>query len=183
MTARLCLHFLAPAVLALILSVSPWLNNAVAVEPDEQLSDPVLENRARELSKEIRCVVCQNQSIDDSNAGIAKTMRVVVRERLELGDSDEEVKNYLVKRYGDYVLLKPPFKASTLLLWIGPAVILLIGIIVLVNLLRRQTTATKEASLPSSAPLSAEEEARLAELMNETSDPSAPVVRRDDGKA
>ncbi|WP_156453375.1 cytochrome c-type biogenesis protein [Polycladidibacter hongkongensis] len=100
---------------------------AWAVEPDEVLADPALEARARELSKEIRCVVCQNQSIDDSNAGLAKDLRLLVRERLQAGDSDEEVIDFLVDRYGQFVLLKPRFSSQTLLLWIGGPLVLLIG--------------------------------------------------------
>ena len=93
---------------------------ALAVEPDEVLADPVLEARARELSKVLRCVVCQNQSIDDSNADIARDMRVLVRERLVAGDTDEQTVAHMVARYGDYVLLRPPFQTNTLALWIGP---------------------------------------------------------------
>ncbi|CAN0374408.1 unnamed protein product, partial [Discosporangium mesarthrocarpum] len=93
---------------------------ATAVEPDEILADPALEERARAISKDLRCVVCQNQSIDDSNAGIARDLRILVRERLVAGDSDEQVVDYVVARYGDYVLLDPPFKQETWALWIGP---------------------------------------------------------------
>lgn len=93
---------------------------AFAVEPDEIVADPALETRAREISKELRCVVCQNQSIDDSHAGIARDLRILVRERLVAGDSDEAVIEHIVARYGDYVLLKPPFKPRTWALWIGP---------------------------------------------------------------
>src|SRR3546814_8042783 len=92
---------------------------ALAVEPSEMLDDPVLEQRARDLSAEIRCVVCQNESIDSSNAEIAHELRVLVRERLVAGDSDPEVLDYLVARYGDFVLLRPPMKPSTYLLWYG----------------------------------------------------------------
>ncbi|MFT5182423.1 MAG: cytochrome c-type biogenesis protein CcmH [Alphaproteobacteria bacterium] len=93
---------------------------ALAVEPDEVLNDPALEARAREISKVLRCVVCQNQSIDDSNADIARDMRLLVRERLVAGDTDPQTIAHMVARYGDYVLLRPPFQANTLALWIGP---------------------------------------------------------------
>ena len=98
---------------------------AAAVEPDEMLADPALEARARAISRELRCVVCQSQSIDDSNAPLAKDMRIIVRERLVAGDSDKEVFAFLVERYGDYVLLRPPVQNNTLLLWATPAFLLL----------------------------------------------------------
>lgn len=101
---------------------------AFAVEPEERLDDPALEARAREISKELRCLVCQNQSIDDSNAPLAKDLRILVRERLAAGDSDGQVKAYIVDRYGDFVLLKPPVNAETLLLWATPALALLIAL-------------------------------------------------------
>ncbi len=98
---------------------------AHAVEPDEVLDDPVLEARAIEISRNLRCVVCQSQSIDDSNAPLAKDMRIIVRERLVAGESDEEIYAFLVKRYGDYVLLKPPVQQNTFLLWAAPALLLI----------------------------------------------------------
>jgi cytochrome c-type biogenesis protein CcmH len=100
---------------------------ARAVQPDEILADPRLEARARDLSAQLRCMVCQNQSIDDSNAELARDLRVLVRERLKAGDSDDAIRAYLVQRYGDFILLKPPFKAETLALWGAPLVILLVG--------------------------------------------------------
>jgi len=100
---------------------------AFAVEPDEILDDPVLEARARALSKEIRCVVCQNQDIDSSNAGVARDLRILVRERLTAGDSDADVLAYLVARYGDYVLFNPPWKPSTYALWLAPGAMILFG--------------------------------------------------------
>ena len=96
-----------------------------AVSPDEVLSDPALEARARAIGKDLRCLVCQNQSIDESNADLARDLRVLVRERIVAGDSDQEVIAFVVDRYGDYVLLKPPLKAETYLLWFGPALLLL----------------------------------------------------------
>lgn len=100
---------------------------ALAVEPDEVLEDQALEQRARDISQHLRCVVCQSQSIDNSNAPLAKDMRILVRERLEAGDSDKQVYDYLVERYGDYVLLKPPVQENTLFLWAAPAVIFLLA--------------------------------------------------------
>jgi cytochrome c-type biogenesis protein CcmH len=135
---------------------------ALAVEPSEMLDDPVLEQRARELSAEIRCVVCQNESIDSSNAEIAHELRVLVRERLVAGDSDQEVLDYLVARYGDFVLLRPPVKPATYLLWFGPFAILLIGVVAVFVFFRRQRAA---AALPPA--LSVEEEARLARLLGD----------------
>lgn len=111
---------------------------AAAVEPDEVLQNPVLEQRARAISKELRCVVCQNQAIDESDAELARDMRLLVRERLLVGDSDDEVLDYMVARYGDFVLLRPPMKAVTFALWFGPVAIVLLGIIVAVTFVRRQ---------------------------------------------
>lgn len=130
---------------------------AVAVMPDEVLKDPALEARAREISKELRCLVCQNQSIDDSNADLARDLRVLVRERLVAGDSDTEVLDFVVARYGDYVLLNPPMKTGTILLWAGPGMILLLGIGGLAWRLRR-----KNGETVAPAPLTPEEEARVA---------------------
>ena len=100
---------------------------AFAVEPDEILADPVLEERARAISKQVRCVVCQNQDIDSSNAGVARDLRLLVRERLVAGDTDQQVMDFLVARYGDYVLFNPPWKPSTYILWVAPIVILGLG--------------------------------------------------------
>ncbi len=98
-----------------------------AVLPDEVLSDPALEARARAISQELRCLVCQNQSIDESDAPLARDLRLIVRERLTAGESDADVKSFLVERYGSYVLLKPPFNASTLALWLMPVILLMLG--------------------------------------------------------
>jgi len=111
---------------------------ARAVQPDEVLKDPVLEHRAREISSGLRCLVCQNQSIDDSDAQLAKDLRLLVRERLVAGDSDEAVRNYLVQRYGEFVLLKPTFKAHTLLLWLTPVLVLALGALGAYAALRRR---------------------------------------------
>src|SRR3954449_5135934 len=112
-------------IIALLLALLPSL--ALAVQPDEMLKDPVLEARARSISSELRCLVCQNQSIDDSDAGLARDLRRVVRDRLVGGDSDTQVIGYVTDRYGDFVLLKTPVKGATLLLWFGPAAVLLGG--------------------------------------------------------
>lgn len=101
---------------------------AGAVEPDEMLKDPALEARARAISRELRCLVCQNQSIDDSNAGLAHDLRVLVRERLKAGDSDAQVMAFITARYGDFVLLRPPFKPTTYVLWLGPLAVFLMGL-------------------------------------------------------
>ena len=101
---------------------------AHAVMPDEMLKDPALESRAREISQNLRCLVCQNQSIDDSNAPLAKDLRVIVRERLTAGDSNEQVVGYVVQRYGNYVLLKPPFQGDTALLWLLPFILMVLAL-------------------------------------------------------
>jgi cytochrome c-type biogenesis protein CcmH len=147
------------ALIVLALLVSP----AFAVEPDEVLSDPALEERARAISANVRCVVCQNEPIDSSNAGVARDLRVLIRERLVAGDTDQEIYDYLVLRYGDFVLFKPPFKPSTYALWLGPFAILFIGgVAVAVSLSRRsRKPVTKDIQL------SAEEETDLAKLMEE----------------
>lgn len=100
---------------------------ALAVQPDEVLKDQALEKRARDISVGLRCLVCQNQSIDDSDAQLAKDLRLLVRERLMAGDSDQQVRDYLVQRYGEFVLLRPSFRTQTLLLWLTPAVVLALG--------------------------------------------------------
>jgi cytochrome c-type biogenesis protein CcmH len=150
----------APTILLLILGLLIAVR-ALAVEPSEMLADPALEARARAISQDIRCLVCQNQSIDDSNADLAHDLRVIVRERLKAGDSDRQVKDYLVARYGDFVLLNPPFKLKTLLLWLWPVLLLLVGGgIIAAGVWRRRA-----ASAP--VPLSEDERRRLAELTQE----------------
>ena len=140
---------------------------AAAVEPDEILSDPVLEERARALSKDLRCVVCQNQSIDDSDADLAKDLRVIVRERLTAGDNDEEVIQYLVDRYGDYVLLKTPVKAETLPMWLAPFAVLIIAILSVAYWYRSKIRQVKQDQGNGPKGLSAEEKARLEALLKE----------------
>jgi cytochrome c-type biogenesis protein CcmH len=140
--------------------------SARAVQPDEILADPALEARARGLSKELRCMVCQNQSIDDSDAPLARDLRLLVRERLQGGDSDQQVLDFLVVRYGNFVLLKPPFNWHTALLWIGPPAVLLGGALVLLVFARRRNRRGAEVAKPEGGNLSVAEETRLARLMN-----------------
>jgi len=140
---------------------------AVAVQPDEVLADATLEARARALSKELRCMVCQNQSIDDSDAPLARDLRILVRERLQAGDSDQQVIDFLVARYGEFVLLKPRFSPHTALLWLGPVTLLVIGALGLLVLARRyQARARSERVIPGAAKLTPTEEARLAEILH-----------------
>ena len=122
------------AFLAVGLSLSP----ANALQPDEILDDPALEQRARQISLGLRCLVCQNQSIDDSDAPLARDLRVLVRERLEAGDSDAEVEAFVVARYGDFVLLRPPFNAYTFMLWAAPAIVLFAGAVGIFLAVRRK---------------------------------------------
>lgn len=140
-------------VLGCLAAASP----ASAVEPDEVLADPGLEARARAISRELRCLVCQNQSIDDSGAPLARDLRLLVRERLKAGASDAEIIDHVVARYGDFVLLRPPFKASTLALWAGPWVVLAAGIAWIA--IRRRRARRNGAGEPE--PLSADERRRL----------------------
>lgn len=137
---------------------------AAAVQPDEILPNPAMEARARELSRELRCMVCQNQSIDDSDAPLARDLRLLVRERIKAGDSDAEVIQFLTARYGDFVLLKPRFTAHTALLWLMPAIVLVAGGVALFVFMRRQGAKRNNES---PAPLSASEKARLADVMKD----------------
>jgi cytochrome c-type biogenesis protein CcmH len=136
---------------------------ARAVQPDEILSDAALEARARGLSRELRCMVCQNQSIDDSDAPLARDLRLLVRERLTAGDSDVQVQDFLVARYGAFVLLKPPFEWYTAMLWLTPAAALLAGAIAMFIAVRRRRLGGA-----GPAPLSPEEERRLSEMMDKS---------------
>lgn len=133
---------------------------AFAVQPDEMLKDPALEARARHLSEELRCMVCQNQSIDDSEAPLARDLRLLVRRRLVAGDSDKQVLDFLVARYGDFVLLKPPVQLDTLLLWGATPLVLLGGMIGLVIMTRRRRTLNLQP-----AALTPEEQNRVATLV------------------
>jgi cytochrome c-type biogenesis protein CcmH len=153
-----------PALALLLTLVACPLANAV--QPDEILADPALEARARALSKELRCMVCQNQSIDDSDAPLARDLRVLVRERLQGGDSDRQVIDFLIARYGEFVLLKPRFSARTALLWLGPAAIVLLGAIGLFMVWRRANRRTdSEPASTETAKLTAPEQARLSEIL------------------
>ena len=131
---------------------------AFAVQPDEVLADKALEARARALSAELRCLVCQNQSIDDSNAPLARDLRLIVREKLVAGESEDAILAFLVARYGDFVLLKPRFTRATAVLWLGPFLVLVIGGVGLIGMARRRRTAE------AATPLSADEQARLDAL-------------------
>src|SRR5262249_33326982 len=137
-----------------------------AVEPNEMLADPALEARAREISRGLRCLVCQNESIDESDADLAHDLRVLVRERLVAGDSDEQVVQYIVYRYGDFVLLKPPVKPETYLLWASPAILLLTAAAAIATYLRRRRVS--QAAPP---PLTAEEQARVDALLKADAEP------------
>jgi cytochrome c-type biogenesis protein CcmH len=133
---------------------------AYAVRPDEMLADPTLEARARAISTELRCMVCQNQSIDDSDAPLARDLRILVRERLKEGDSDSAIRAFLTARYGDFILLKPPLKFETVLLWLGPGLVLLIGVLVI---FMRRATGHQRATM--AAELTATERAELASIL------------------
>ena len=130
---------------------------ALAVQPDEMLPDPALETRARALSKELRCMVCQNQSIDDSDAPLARDLRILVREHLHAGETDQQVLDFLIARYGEFVLLRPRFSPHTVLLWLTPLGVLVIGALGIAMSARRQRN--------SEGNLTASEEARLAEIL------------------
>jgi cytochrome c-type biogenesis protein CcmH len=145
------------SLLLLALLLAPTAS--FAVRPDEMLKDPALEARARNLSEELRCMVCQNQSIDDSEAPLAHDLRVLVRQRLQAGDTDKQVLDFLVARYGDFVLLRPPLKPETLLLWGLPPLALIAGLGGLFLLARRRTAVPTQPEA-----LSHEERAKLAEL-------------------
>ncbi|MEQ9693998.1 cytochrome c-type biogenesis protein [Shimia sp. SDUM112013] len=143
-------------MILMLLAAPVW-----AVQPDEVLDDPVLEERARELSKDLRCLVCRNESIDDSNAELARDLRLLVRERLTEGDTDEEAMAFIVDRYGEYVLLNPKTSGSNLVLWLAGPAMLLLALGVGVGYLRRRSTAPVKAE-PA---LSDDEQARLKKIM------------------
>ena len=146
-------------ILACLLVLTPL--TARAVQPDEIMTDPRLEARARALSAQLRCMVCQNESIDESNADLARDLRLLVRERLQAGDSDDQIRAYLVRRYGDFILLKPPFKTETWLLWGAPFLVLLVGGCIIFIARRRQK------SLVPANLLSEAERAKLNALLGE----------------
>jgi cytochrome c-type biogenesis protein CcmH len=149
---------LLPALLVL------FVTTAQAVRPDEMLSDPVLEARARAVSRELRCLVCRNQSIDDSDADLAHDLRLLVRERIAKGDSNALAVAFIRARYGDFVLLRPPFEIGTLLLWGGPLLILLLGALAIVRFYRRR------AGIAGPPPLSTDERRRLAAMLGDAGD-------------
>ncbi|MBR1087243.1 cytochrome c-type biogenesis protein CcmH [Bradyrhizobium manausense] len=149
------------ALVALMLLAVPAVH---AVQPDEIMSDPVKEARARDLSRELRCMVCQNQSIDDSDAPLARDLRLLVRERIAAGDSNSQVLDFLVARYGEFVLLKPRFERQTMLLWLLAPLLLVAGGFALWWQNRRRAHDGADAPTP---PLTPDEEAKLAALMSE----------------
>jgi cytochrome c-type biogenesis protein CcmH len=146
---------------------------ALAVQPDEILPDPALEARARNLSRELRCMVCQNQSIDDSDAPLARDLRLLVRERLSAGDDDRQVIDFLVARYGEFVLLKPRLAWHTAVLWGAPVILLILGGLVVAAFARRRAALTPTTA---AAPLSPAEEARLMQVMDRQSAPGERPV-------
>jgi cytochrome c-type biogenesis protein CcmH len=152
------------AILCFVLAAAFAAPPALAVQPDEIMSDPIKESRARDLSRELRCMVCQNQSIDDSEAPLARDLRLLVRERIAAGDSDAQVMDFLVARYGEFVLLKPRLKSHTLLLWLLPPFALLGGGLALWMHNRRRTKSGGDETLFK---LSADEEKRIEQLIAE----------------
>ena len=136
---------------------------AKAVQPDEVLPDPALEARARAISEGLRCLVCQNQSIDDSAAPLAKDLRLLVRERLKAGDTDQQIEDFVVARYGEFVLLKPRFEPHTLLLWFATPAVFLLALLLIALAYRRRKTAQEQP-----APLSVNEQQRLNNLLDES---------------
>jgi cytochrome c-type biogenesis protein CcmH len=160
------------AVVLLALALAGTLQS-FAVQPDEILPDPALEARARTLSGELRCMVCQNQSIDDSDAPLARDLRLLVRERLKAGDSDTQVLDFLTVRYGQFVLLRPRFGWDTALLWLAPAGVLLVGACGLAALLRRRRADPVSSELEQPQ-LTAAERGRLAELLGDGRNSTGP---------
>ncbi len=157
-----CKTLIRALVLSACLTLSYGM--AQAFEPDEVLKDAKLEARARALSGQLRCLVCQNQSIDDSNASLARDLRLLVRERLVSGETDTQVLDYIVARYGEFVLLKPRITPSTYLLWFAPGGLLLIGGIGVAMLMRRRVAQAKTATPPA---LSKDEEKQLEKLLSQ----------------
>lgn len=153
------LHALSLFV-ALLVSTHAW-----AVEPNEMLSNPALEARARAISKQLRCMVCQNESIDESQAPLAHDLRVLVRQRIMAGDSDAQVINFLVSRYGEFILLKPPLSWNTVVLWGAPPALLVLGILMIVVVERRRRAGGRPVSA-GAAQLTAAEEARIADILH-----------------
>ncbi len=155
------MQLLSKLVLLAVISVF-FATPAIAVDPDEILTDPALEERARDISKGLRCVVCKNQSIDESDASLAKDLRLLVRERLKVGDTDEQVVDYVVERYGEFVLLKPQFSTRNSFLWFAPVFVFGIGLLLAIYFLRQQ-----RKPLEVQAPLSEAEAEKLKELIKD----------------
>jgi len=148
------------ALTVLALTIFANVPAGYAVQPDEMLANPVLEKRARTISSELRCLVCQNESIDESNAPLAADIRRLVRERLTAGDTDAQVKDYLVARYGEFVLLKPRFELSTLLLWLTPVLVFLAGLVLAARAAARQPASESNS-------LSEQEKSKLAQILGD----------------
>lgn len=167
MTLRKSLAVMGLLMLAFVTleSALPLVVPAQAVEPEEVLDDPVLESEAREISKLLRCLVCQNQSIDESNAGLARDLRRLVRERLVAGDTRKETLDYIVSRYGDYVLLKPPVKRQTLALWWAPVVFALLAVLGFVTIFTRGRAKNAAMGSDRAQPLTPEEQKQLKRLL------------------
>lgn len=161
-------HRLATALIIAMLVCS----SAFAVEPDEILSDLALEARARSISGGLRCLVCQNQSIDDSNAPLARDLRLLVRDRLKAGDSDEDVRAYIVSRYGEFVLLRPPLNIRTVLLWLAPLLVLLAAITIAVRVFVRRQPSSGRTGAPA---LTGAEEEKLRALLAEADKSSKKI--------
>lgn len=156
-------------VMAVVLALSFLCATAPvhAVRPDEMLADPALEARARGIGRDLRCLVCRNQSIDDSDADLARDLRVLVRERLKEGDTDAQVIAYVRARYGDFVLLRPPLSAGTVLLWVGPALILLLGALGVMRFYRARPRASGPGPAGETAALTPDERRRLKAVLGE----------------
>lgn len=152
-------------MIRLFVALLLFATTAGAVEPDEILADPVLEARARVISADLRCVVCQNEPIDTSNAGVARDLRLLVRERLTAGDTNAQVFDYIVARYGDYVLLNPPWKSTTYVLWLTPLFLALMGAILAFSILRRSNLRLNEVD-----ELSPTEQLQLLEFTKQQAD-------------
>ncbi|WP_022727801.1 cytochrome c-type biogenesis protein [Fodinicurvata sediminis] len=149
-------------IILLVLFCLVLPGSVLAVQPDEKLDDPALEARAKELSAEIRCVVCQSETIETSNAGMARDIRILIRERLAAGQDEDQIRDYLVSRYGDYILYRPPMKPSTWLLWFGPALVFVMGLAALLVYLRK-----RRPNQSATDQLSESEQRRLAQLVEE----------------
>ena len=141
-------------IVVMLALIAPTL--ALAVRPDEMLKDPALESRARDLSAQLRCLVCQNESIDESDADLARDIRLLIRERIAKGESSDQIRDFLVSRYGDFILLKPPLKPETLILWLSAPLTLALGAYAIFR--------GSRAASPPAPPLTPKEEARLREL-------------------